>query len=273
MLPTDSVLEQLLSHFQQNPRVKGAWLKGSRARGYDADRHSDLDLHLWLDPADHPEFLAELETVLSGLFPLISFKILPGDWMVVTQLLNPEGTLVAVDLFLDQGGAVTLIKGQHLLLWDRDGTMAVTEAVPPSSEALRENLEVAIQYFWRLFAALPSIERNEFISAVARLSHLAEQVLLTCTLGRGRPRELGSNHGNELLLVSERQAIEAALTVGDLSRQSLVEAHFRLARMMQHHGRLAAHALGARYPERQESVVLDHLRQELARLQLTYPAV
>ncbi len=49
-LPAESVIRSLEQALEQDKRVKAAWLKGSFARVGDADRHSDIDLHVGLLP-------------------------------------------------------------------------------------------------------------------------------------------------------------------------------------------------------------------------------
>ncbi len=267
MLPAETLLVPLLPLLHADPRIKAAWLEGSLGR-QQADRHSDLDLHLWLDPADHPAFLRDLDDWLGCLGEVVSIQRLPGGFMTVAQVLTAHDALVALDVFLEQRPTITLVQGRSLLLYDRDQRVQQHEAVPPTVEALRSELEVAVRYFWRLFAMLPTIERDAVLPSVARLSYLAAQLMRVCSLGRGRLPDVGENRGHELLTPEERQALEAALTVPVLSKQALVDAHDRLADLMRWKGRDAAQRLGAVYPERQEEVVLTQVRREVEALGL-----
>ena len=112
---------------------------------------------------------------------------------------------------------------------------------------------------------LPSIERDELIPAALRLSQEVAQVVNVCSLGRGRPRDIGEKRANELLEPEERSELESVLALPELTRASLVQAHLELAQIMRRRGRLAAERLNAPYPEELESAVLAYVRLELAR--------
>ena len=59
-LTQEDMVQTLALEFQQQKCVKAAWLTGSLARPGAADRHSDIDLHLWLDEGDAETFRATL---------------------------------------------------------------------------------------------------------------------------------------------------------------------------------------------------------------------
>ena len=112
---------------------------------------------------------------------------------------------------------------------------------------------------------LPSIERDELIPAALRLSQEVAQVVNVCSLGRGRPRDIGEKRANELLEPEERSELEGVLALPELTRASVVHAHLTLAQIMQRRGRLAAERLNTPYPEELEDAVLAYVRLELAR--------
>jgi len=263
MTDVSPMLQALTRHVAQHPHLKAAWLKGSQARG-DADRHSDIDLCLWLAPEHAETFRAELEPWLAQLYPVVRFHIL-FDAMVSALLQLVPDELLALHLFLDTGDAPNLEPGHHRLLWDRDDVVTFKADEVVSLEVMREELDVALRYFWTLFLSLPGIERGELISAVARLSHLTGQLVIVCGLGRGRPRRIGEDRGNVLLNDDERQAIELALTLPEITPVALVRSHLRLADLLRVNGRAAAESLGTKYPEELEGAVLAHVHRELER--------
>lgn len=262
MSDAHAIIEALSQHAYRHPRLKAAWLKGSQARG-DADRHSDIDLQLWVEPEHAEAFRQQLSGWLAELYPVVRLHILFGGSMVGSILQTGPNTLTLLHLFIETGESYTVTRGQQHLLWDRTGTVLVQDEQPISAEELRKELDVAVRYFWTLFAELPNIERGEFISAIARLSHLTGQLVMVCGLSRGVPRRIGENRGNILLNRTERQDIESALAVSEINRETLVKAHRQLARLMQVKGRAAAEFLGSEYPESLETAVLTHVDREL----------
>ncbi|WP_407538766.1 nucleotidyltransferase domain-containing protein [Deinococcus radiomollis] len=178
-----AVLEALVNHIRLHPHLLAAWLKGSQARG-DADRHSDIDLHLMVSPEHAAVFREAILGWLAELYPVVRFHRLHPDWYSAIFEVGPE-TLIGLDLFLEPGEAPRLTRGHERLLWDRKGTLKLVEDTLPEPETLRHELDVAVRYFWALFLHLPGIERGELIPAVARLSHLTGQLIIVCGLGRG----------------------------------------------------------------------------------------
>ena len=257
-----AVLQSLVTQVRRDPHLLAAWVKGSQARG-DADRHSDIDLHLLVSPDQAETFRKAVQGWLAELYPVVRFHRLHPDWYSAVFQVAP-GTLIGLDLFLEPREAPGLTRGHERLLWDRTASLTIREDAPPELETLRRELDVAVRYFWTLFLHLPGIERGEVIPAVARLSHLTGQLVIVCGLGRGLQRRVGENRGNGLLNEDERRAIEAALALPTADAQALVRAHLTLAGLMQDRGRAAAETLGAPYPEELETAVLAHVNRELA---------
>ena len=269
MPDASTVIQVLSSHSRHHPHLKAAWLKGSQARG-DADCHSDIDLCLWLAPEHADAFRAELESWLSELYPVIRFHVIFGSMVAAIIQLAPD-ELIALHLFIETGDVPALEPGHRRLLWDQGGTLTFKADATVSTEIMQRELDVALRYFWTLFLSLPSIERGELISAAARLGYLSAQLVIVCGLGRGQPRRIGEDRGNALLSVEERQAIERALALPEMTPAALVRAHLLLADLLRVKGRAAAEFLGAGYPEELERAVLAHVRRELARQGLAAP--
>ena len=263
-LPAENVIHQLEQALEQDPRIKAAWLKGSFGRG-DADRHSDIDLTVWLAPDDADAFRQELETWLATLRPVLLYHELFGGSMTVCLLQGDGAQVVALDLFVEMADEVQVTKGKTRVLLNCGGRLTQVAPTSPEPVSLRRDLDVEVRYFWRLFAMLPSIERGELIPAALRLSQEVAQVVNVCSLGRGRPRDVGEKRTNELLELEERSELEGVLALPAFTRAALVQAHLDLAQIMQRRGRLAAERLNAPYPEALEDAVLAYVRLELAR--------
>lgn len=265
-LPAEDVIRSLEQALRRDERVKAAWLTGSLGRGGDADRHSDIDLHVWLEPSDAPAFRQGLEAWLKAVRPMLLCHELFGGSMVVSLLQGKDVQVVALDVFIETGGEVEVTQGKARVLFDREGKLKQVPPAPPDTASLQHNLDVEVRYFWRLFAMLPSIERGEFIPAVMRLSQEVAQVVNVCSLGRGRPRDVGEKRANELLEPAERTELENVLVLPEVTPASLVRAHLELAKIMQRRGRLAARRLNAPYPEDLERAVLGYVQHELSRM-------
>lgn len=267
-LPAEVIIRSLEQALEKDDRVKAAWLKGSFARAGDADRHSDIDLHVWLEPDDASVFRKGLTSWLATIRPVLLYHELFGGNMVVSLLQGENAQVIALDVFIDTDKQIQVTQGKDHILLNRDGQLQQVPFVPPEIATLHRDLDVEVRYFWRLFAMLPSIERDELIPAVLRLSQEVEQVIKVCSLGRGRPRDIGEKRANELLDSDERLELERVLVLPELTQATLVAAHMELAQIMKRRGRLAAQQLDAPYPERLERAVLDYVRYELTRIGL-----
>lgn len=267
-LPAESVIRSLEQALEQDSRVKAAWLKGSFGRVGDADRHSDIDLHVWLAPDAATPFRQGLESWLATLRPVLLYHELFGGHMVVSLLQGEDAQVIALDVFIETGDEAQVTQGKTRILLNRDGQLKQVLSNLPDNVSLQRDLDVEVRYFWRLFAMLPSIERDELIPAVLRLSQEVAQVINVCSLGRGRPRDVGEKRANELLDSDERLELESVLALSQITQAALVRAHLELAQVMRRRGRLAAQRLNAPYPENLEQAVLNYVRYELIRIGL-----
>ena len=188
--------------------------------------------------------------------------------MIVTLLQGDDAQVVALDVFIETAAEMQITEGQTRVLLDRGAGLERVPPTPPEQASLQRDLVVEASYFWRLFAMLPSLERDERIPAVLRLSQEVAQVVNVCSLGRGRPRDVGEKRANELLEPEERAELEGVLALPEITQTTLVEAHLELARIMKRRGRLAAERLSAPYPEALERAVVTYVQLELSRMRL-----
>lgn len=259
-----SVIDALTARIKTTPQLRGAWLKGSQVRG-DADRHSDIDLHLWIEAAERDVFVNSLEAWLAELYPIVRYHLLHGGRMAGALLQLEPNALIGVGLFLESGDVYTLTPGHERVLYDRDSALTFKPDDLVPLEVLRRDFDIAVRYFWTLYFSLPSVERGEFIASSAWLNYLAAQLVLVCGLGRGEQRRVGEGRNNVLLSADERLEIERALALPVLDAATLVRAQRRMRELMQTKGRAAAAFLGAPYPEALEAAVLAHVQRELER--------
>jgi hypothetical protein len=120
------LLDGAIDAFADDPRVRGAWVHGSVARG-DADEVSDLDVIIAVDDDDLPEFAAGWRDRLKRITPTVmarpSFGA-SGSWLAVTPSCQ------RFDLWVEPSSRVESSPvTDRLVLFDHD---RLTRRVPPS---------------------------------------------------------------------------------------------------------------------------------------------
>lgn len=261
----DEYLHALAAKFEADDRIKAAWLEGSFGRG-NADRYSDLDIHLLLAQDYVEAFRTNAETWLSTLVPLVLFNVLFDGKMI--NALTENG--LRIDLWLHAGDTITLIEGKVSVLVDKMHCVRWKQSTTTTDSAIDlQALEQQTKEFWRCIALLPSgVGRNELITCFTGLSVQTNLLVNIILAGYGITRDRGVKNLNQFLPPDTRQALEGALSMNELTRVSLVHAHLDLARIMQQHGPIIAAKHGYAYPAELEVAVLRYVRQELALLGL-----
>ena len=255
-----AALEQLTILLQSDPRIRAAWLAGSLGRG-DADRYSDIDLHVVLAEADLAAFQAGVEEWLGAWRPLVLCNLLFDGKMV--NALTADG--VRIDLWPHTEERISLQPGKGRVLHDPAGLIHFDLApVAPDERAIAAGLEAQIKEFWRCIALTPVVlGRDEKIVAVQGLS--VEVGLLTNILIAGGriERDAGVKKLNRFLPEQARVAIEQALTLDGLTIASLARAHLALAQIVAEHGPAIAASHGFAYPSALEAAVLRFVHAEI----------
>ncbi|MCB9161085.1 MAG: nucleotidyltransferase domain-containing protein [Caldilineaceae bacterium] len=250
---------------ETDARVLAAWLEGSYGRG-DADRFSDVDLHLLLAPATADDFRAGAEEWLGALRPLVLYRLMFDGAMI--NALDEEG--LRLDIWLHVGEQAAIEPARAQVLFARGDVLHdKPPAAPPDPAALAAQLDGQIREFWRCIALVPVVAgREEHLVGFMGLN--VEQGILVNVLldGYGIARDAGVKKLNPFLPAELRNALEAALTMSDLSTRSLVTAHLALAKIMQAHGPIIAARHEFAYPQALEQSVLAYVDQELATLGL-----
>lgn len=258
---TNTLLEQLHHKLASDARVRAAWLAGSYGRG-DADRYSDLDLHLLLAEGD-AGFREAIEGWLNGVRPLVLYKLLFDGRMV--NALTVDG--VRLDVWLHDQPPSGLDGSKIRLLFDRAGQLQMEQT--PAAGALDDAATAAalrsqIEEFWRCIALTPTvIGREEWLVSWRGLA--VEFDLVTDILLRGNRvvRDVGVKKLNSILPPPLRAEIEAALSFQGLSRAGLVGAHMALAAIVHKHGPQLAQQWRFAYPAALEEAVMNYVAQEL----------
>ncbi|MFO7632247.1 MAG: nucleotidyltransferase domain-containing protein, partial [Caldilinea sp.] len=251
-------LRDLQTKLAADPQVRAAWLAGSFGRG-NADRYSDVDLHLLL--SDAAAFRTGAREWLEALRPLVLYKVLFDGQMI--NALTDAG--LRIDVWLHDE-AQTLDPARVKVLIDRSGEIRL-DATPETAQdraQLADGLLAQIEEFWRCIALLPTvIGRRELLIAFNGLNvelNIVADILMT---GYGRPRDRGVKVLNAYLGDERRNEIEAALQLQGLNTESLVMAHTALAGVIREHGPILAARHGFTYPLVLEEAVLRYVAQEL----------
>jgi hypothetical protein len=258
--PLVKFLTDLQAALEVHPLVRTAWLEGSLGRG-NADRYSDVNLHVWVDEADLPDFRSGLEAWLGQLRPLVLFNLLFGGHMV--NALTAEG--IRLDIWPRAGGAPSLDLEKVQVLVDRSRAVRLNQVPrPPDPAALGQQALAQIREFWRCITLLPAVigrdERLVGFSGLAVELNLVAELLM---LGTGTVRDRGVKRLNTYLPIEARERLERIVTLPDLSPSALVEAHLGLARLVQEVGPWVAQQYGVPYPEALEEAALRYVQHEL----------
>jgi hypothetical protein len=261
----EAYLTALTPKLQAEESIRAAWLEGSFGRGQ-ADRYSDLDIHLLLTPEGGERFRAGAEAWLNEIRPLVLYKLMFDGRMI--NALTVDGLRLDIWMYNDERKAIDPAKSRVLFAQpDALSFDATTPAHDPAAVAAR--LEGLIQEFWRCISLLPAgVGRRELIIGVFGLGveiNLITEILMT---GNGITRDRGVKHLNAYLPGDSRQQLEAALNMNGLTPAEMAKAHLALAAIVQKEGPIIAQRLGFAYPAALESAVLQYVHQELALMQL-----
>lgn len=259
-------IDQFTARAQDHPAVLAVWLEGSFGRG-DADRYSDVDLHVLVHPAEKAAFQAGAEAWLAAIQPLVLFKTMfDGNMinaMTVDGLRLDIWIHAAEQLALGNKAVRVLVdKGDHL-------DLTPTEVPPPDADARAAALAGHIAEFWRMISLMPSvIGRDERIVAVQGIGFELMPLSEVLMAQAGVRRDAGIKRLNAYLLDEARRDLESALHMDGLTRASLVRLHLRLAALMRRVGPQVADAYGFAYPHALEQTVLGYVAEELRHMGL-----
>lgn len=252
----DEYLARLTTAIEDDPRILAGWLEGSLGRG-NADRYSDIDLHLLLSDDGQTSFAAEAEQWLAALRPLVLFNLMFNGKMI--NALTVDG--LRVDIWM-HAAEVPTVDPAHTQVFYDPGQRIRSEHKEQTVDT--SVLLPRIREFWRCISLTPAVVgRQELIVGIQGLG--IETMLLADILmaGYGIARDRGVKNLNGFLPENTRQEIEQALSMQGLTQQGLARAHLALAGVVQTHGRIIAKRHLFEYPAELERAVLDYVHKEL----------
>lgn len=249
---------------ESDPRIRAAWLAGSFGKGI-ADRWSDVDAHLLIDPAQIDDFRAGVQGWLEGLRPLVLYRLLFGGQMV--NAMTDEG--MRLDVWLHSGESAEVVEGHTRVLYAEEGALdwKPNPGTELSQTEAAAELERAIPEFWRCVAMLPvPLGRDEKLIGAA--GNFLILLLLTdvFALASGIRKDRGVKALNGFLPPAYRQLAEEATFLPALTREELARFQLRLARLMQEHGPAICAQWGVDYPQALEDAALGYVARELQQM-------
>ena len=188
----DDYLAQLKTQVERDARILAAWLEGSLGRG-NADRYSDIDLHVLLHEDGYESFSADAEAWLATIRPLVLFSLMFDGKMV--NAMTVDG--LRVDIWLHPAESITVDPARASVIYDADQRVR--------NEIKAQTIDTAtllprIREFWRCISLLPTaIGRQELIVSFQGLS--IETMLLSDIVmsGYGIARDRGVKNLNVFL--------------------------------------------------------------------------
>ncbi|MDA1191961.1 MAG: aminoglycoside 6-adenylyltransferase [Candidatus Poribacteria bacterium] len=257
-------IDGLVRFAETDPRVRALWLEGSIATGR-ADRYSDVDAHLLVEPAALEAFRHEGAPPFESIRPTVLGDFLFGS---MWNLLTVDG--LRVDIWVHGSETHDLTGKAADVRYDDVGALiGVGAPGNPSTPDFVAMLQRTIPEFWRMISMTPAvIGRREFVVSnigLALEANLLGEVLI---VGEGIVRDRGVKNLNAYLPDNVRVELERALEAGALSQESLATAHLRLATIMMRRGREIAARHGYDYPQALEETVIRYVSAELEQLGL-----
>lgn len=244
--------------------IRAAWLAGSFGKGM-ADRYSDVDAHLLIDPLALDDFRQNVQAWLHEIRPLVLFRLMFDGQMV--NAMTVDG--LRLDLWMHAGAQAEVMEGHTQVLYAEEGALRwlpKPDTALTQTEAARE-LDRAIPEFWRCIAMLPvALGRDERLIGAA--GNFLITLLLTDVLcvQSGVRKDRGVKALNQFLPAHLRQQVEEALHLPALTLEQLARFQLRLARIMQREGPAICQQWQVPYPQTLEDAALGYVTRELTKL-------
>lgn len=248
----------------EDERIRAAWLEGSFGRG-NADRYSDVDLHLLLAPESEEDFRASARSWLEALRPLALYKLLFDNRMINAM----DFDALRYDIWMHSGLWAQVDREKIRVLKEEPGSLLPKETPPTEAGSQAGRLAEMIAEFWRCVGLLPVvIGRRELLVGFTGINVEQQLVIDILCNGYGIVRESGVKKLNPFLPDDLRTQLEAALQMDGLTSESIATANLRLAALVHLHGPMLAHRHNVTYPQALEASVLAYVRQTLAETDL-----
>ncbi|MEY9856255.1 putative nucleotidyltransferase [Catenulispora sp. GAS73] len=251
-------LDHVVEVLQSDPRVLAAWLLGSHARGT-ADRHSDIDLWLVVEPEAKDAFVDEWPELSDRVAPsVLRQRVFGSTFLHITPDWQRWDVSIGVPDDVAHRTSSTVKP-----LFDRAGLN--DRLAPPGGPTPPDSAKVSAltTEFLRVMGLLPVVlgrrEHVVGVSGAGLLRGLIVQLFLEDVAVEDRG---GALHLNALL-PPERLRQLADLPAAEATHDSVLEAHMACARIFLPAARELADATDAPWPAELEEALRARLRREL----------
>jgi predicted nucleotidyltransferase len=253
------VIQKAREVLPEDERILAVYLVGSYGTG-EADRFSDVDVHLVVTDESVPWFEENWDEVLQSLAgPTVFADRLPGligglgitaDWLHVDLIMHP---LEKFDQFQYDGVRV---------LFDRDGTLFPDGDIRPKGGRSGDPYWPAGPvnlFFYFLGNLVTVLGRDERIVGNQGIGVVRDQLIALMLAERGVRRTGGAKRLNALLSAEQRAALEAIPAAGT-EPTDIVAANQYICREFGRRGTALAERTGEQWPTEFVDATLAHLR-------------
>ena len=251
-------LDRLVEVLQADPRVLAAWLMGSHARGT-ADRHSDVDVWLVVEPEAKAEFVADWPELSDRVAPsVLRQQVFGSTFLHITADWQRWDVSIGVPDDVARRTRSTLRP-----LFDRAGLG--TRLLPPGAPLAPDPVKISslTTEFLRVMGLLPVVlgrrEHVVGVSGAGLLRGLIVQLFLEDVAVEDRG---GALHLNTLLPPKRLDQLTDLPGV-EATHDSVLEAHLACARVFLPVARELAQTSGAQWPTELEAALDRRLWTEL----------
>lgn len=269
------LLLQMLPALQQQPRVKAIWLSGSFARG-DADRWSDLNLHLLVDDEGINEFYSVLTSLLDGALAtgwhqrLKAVDLIKGLTFVENSLDAQGG--VAFDLrwtgITQLQNSLERYRPLKLLFIHPELPSALGDYLAATRPALvppdAESVASALAYFWVQLARLPAaLNRQETLAAHRLLSESRRALIDLVVALNGAQRPAAVARVNQYLGPAQLEAFQKTLPLPQPNHEGWIGQAVALIVLYRWYAPQLVEMYNIPYPRALERTALSLLASEV----------
>lgn len=241
--------------FHADPRVRGVHLGGSRGRGA-ADDHSDVDIVLSADAADHESLVTDMNDLVADIGEIVHAQRI-GRLPVFTYIAKPWlrfDISITTPAELPTGGLINLTD-------DRPATpVGPATTAPPLDPAIVEGLT---REFLRASGLLPVVVgRHEYALGVAGFGLLHGLTIRAIRLSATGSPLTGMMTLRELASPEIYERLEALPPV-EADPDSVIAAHLACAELFLPLARELHRLSGAAWPQAMADALFEHLAAEV----------
>ncbi|MFD1192487.1 aminoglycoside 6-adenylyltransferase [Phenylobacterium conjunctum] len=255
----DELIDTLRELALEDPQVQALFLGGSLGEGA-GDAHSDIDLILVVEPADHRAFVLGARAWLDQVAKLVHwFEPHPG--LPLFSAVTKDW--VRVDLTVTVPGQTHGAKDRLKPLMDRCGAYeALPDRLAPRT-ADPAKVEAMVREFLRVLGLLTvAVGRREWASAVTGAGLLRQQLISLLIEQLDLPAPPGIKNLARLLPPKDLELV-TDLPLAEPNRDSVISTNLAYARLFLPRAKALCERIGAAWPEDFETATRAHLRREL----------